>query len=158
MDIVTTQESENAAEIAEGATEKSPGQTEPETAAPKKKKGKPKKSRGGGSGPTTLGELAERYLAHLDEEGKSHGTLFSYAIELKTAQRELGAETLISSVTPQDVKLYFESAAVMKLKSGKPKAMPSYLKTQRVLRMALVWAEQQGWIDRAPIPDREEAK
>ncbi len=46
----------------------------------------------------------------------------------------------------------------MKLKNGRPKAAPSYLKTQRVLRLALAWAETQGWLDRAPIPQATEVK
>jgi hypothetical protein len=39
------------------------------------------------------------------------------------------------------------------LKSGKPKAKPSVDKTRRVLRLALVWAVEQGWIEKAPLPE-----
>jgi hypothetical protein len=65
----------------------------PKKAAPRKS-GKIKKATGSGD-PVTLGELAERYLEHLEADGKSHGTLFSYGIELRTATKALGAETLI---------------------------------------------------------------
>jgi hypothetical protein len=123
-----------------------------------KKGGKAKRSMAEIGASLTLGELADRYLKHLEETGKSAGTLFSYAIELKTAQRELGADTLIASLTPEQVGAYFDSAAVMKLKSGRPKAMPSYLKTRRVLRLALCWAEEKRWIEKAPIPESGESK
>jgi hypothetical protein len=105
-----------------------------------------------------VGELAERYLEHLEASGKSHGTIFSYGIELKTAQKALGAETLISALTPALVGTYFESAVVMKLKSGRPKALPSFMKTRRVLRLALVWAVEQGWLAKVPLPEQAESK
>ena len=127
---------------------------EPPTAKPKKQK----RTKAEVGQAMTLGELAERYLKHMEDEGKSHGTCFSYNIELKTACKSLGAETLISSLTADDVRRYFDSAAVMKLKSGKPKAIPSYLKTQRVLRLALCWAEERRWIEKAPIPESGESK
>ena len=69
-----------------------------------------------------LGMLAERYLHNLEAEDKSHGTLFSYGIELKTACKELGADTLISSLRPEQVAAYFESPRVTLLKSGKPQS------------------------------------
>ena len=100
----------------------------------------------------TLGELADRYLEHLEAVGKSHGTLFSYGMEIRTACRELGAETLIAALTPERVAAYFESPRVTLLKSGRPKAKPSVDKTRRVLRLALVWAAECGWIERAPLP------
>ena len=117
-----------------------------------KKKGRSKREAG-----QTM-TLAERYIEHLEAEGKSHGTCFSYGIEMRTASKALGAETLISSLTTEVVRRYFDSDAVMKLKNGRPKAAPSYLKTQRVLRLALLWAETQGWLDRAPIPQANEVK
>jgi site-specific recombinase XerD len=125
-------------------------------AEPKPKKGKKSKRETGQT--MTLAELAKRYIDSLEETGKSEGTMFSYRIELKTAMKQLGEETLISSLTADDVRRYFDSAAVMKLKSGKPKAMPSYLKTQRVLRLALCFAVERKWLERAPLPEAEESK
>jgi len=121
--------------------------------AKSKKGGKAKRSKAEIGAALTLGELAQRYIEHLEAEGKSNGTCFSYAIELKTAQKALGADTLIASLTPEQVRAYFDSPAVMRLKSGKPKAQPSYLKTRRVLRLALVWAVERKWIAEAPLPE-----
>ena len=101
----------------------------------------------------TLGELAENYLSHLEDEGKGHGTVFSYGIELRMACRELGAETKVSTLTPKKVRAYFESDAVVKNRKGKPKARPTIDKTRRILRLALVWLEKTGVLESAPIPD-----
>src|ERR1043165_6449962 len=93
--------------------------------------------------PITLAQLAEQYLKHMEADGKSIGTCFSYAMELKTAQADLGAETIVGTLTAADIERFNASDRVMKLKSGKPKAEPSFLKTQRVLRLALAFAEQE---------------
>ena len=132
-------------------TESQESKTVQKKAAPRKA-AKAKKAKSTGE-PVTLGMLAGRYLEHLERQDKSHGTLFSYGIEIRTACKELGADTLIASLTPEQVAAYFESPRVTLLKSGKPKAKPSIDKTRRVLRLALVWAVEQGWIEKAPLPE-----
>ena len=122
-------------------------------AEPKPKKGKKSKRETGQT--MTLAELAKRYIDSLEEAGKSEGTMFSYRIELRTALKHFGEDTLISSLTADDVRRYFDSSVVMKLKSGRPKAMPSYLKTQRVLRLALCFAVERKWLEVAPLPEAE---
>jgi hypothetical protein len=106
--------------------------------------------------PTTLATLSDRYLEQMEKDGKSVGTCFSYAMELKTAQNELGADTIVGTLTAADIERFNASDRVMKLKSGAPKAAPSYLKTQRVLRLALAFAEQTGLIAKSPIPAKAE--
>jgi hypothetical protein len=102
----------------------------------------------------TLAELSEKYLDHMEREGKSAGTCFSYGMELKAAQGELGAETLVGMLTTDDVEKFNNSTRVTKLKSGRPKSQLSIDKTRRVLRLALTWAAQKGWIERSPIPTK----
>ena len=140
------------APLAEPQAAEQPSQPEPATPAPRKGS---KKRRAKSSEPVTLGELSERYLKHLEQEGKSHGTLFSYGMEMKTACRELGERTLVHKLAVSQVAAFFESPRVTRLKSGKPKAKPSIDKTRRVLRLALVWAVEQGWIPEAPLPKSE---
>jgi hypothetical protein len=41
----------------------------------------------------------------------------------------------------------------MKTRTGVDKARPTFLKTQRVLRLALVWAQGAGLIEKAPLPE-----
>ena len=108
--------------------------------------------------PLALGELAERYLAHLQHAGKSAGTIFSYGQDLQAAVRHFGAETSVASLTAAQVQEYFDSDAVRKTRSGRTKATPTVLKTQRVLRLALVWAAASSLISTAPIPQAAAAE
>lgn len=125
-------------------------QAVPEPSKPAKR-AKPKKVAKGRAPEMTLADLADHYLAHL-EATKSAGTALSYKMELDRAVEYLGAETTIGSLTPDDVRRFNASKIVMCKKDGKPKAQPSYLKTQRVLRLALVWAaNDRKWIESAPI-------
>ena len=121
--------------------------TEPsEEPAPKMKSKRTK-------GEVTLADLAERYVAHLEEAGKSSGTAASYGLEMKTALSELGAETKLADLKPEHVIAYFASKRVLKKKNGKHKSPLSIAKTQRVLRLALVWAVEKKLIATAPLPE-----
>ena len=128
---------------------------EPAPAAePKPKKGGKKKAKATApSGTATLADIAAGYLAHMEKDGKSDGTISSYRMELKTAAAELGEATPVADLTPDRVREYFDCKRVTKLKSGKAKAKPSIDKTRRVLRLALVWAQEAGLIEAAPIPE-----
>jgi hypothetical protein len=108
----------------------------------------PRKARG----EVTLGELAERYIKHLEDD-RSPGTCASYGAEMKLACKELGADTQISQLTPEQVQAYFDCKPVTKLRSGKKKSQLSIDKTRRVLRLALVWAAAAKLIPRAPLPE-----
>jgi hypothetical protein len=118
-----------------------------EPPAPKKKAKKTPKP------DITLEDLAAKFLTHLEDAGKSNGTLFSYKLELITALDELGAKTLISTLTPANVLDYFVSDRVTRTRAGVQKAKPTIDKCRRVLRMALQWAEDSGLIEKAPLPE-----
>jgi hypothetical protein len=105
----------------------------------------------------TLADLAARYLAHMAEQGKSDGTRFSYGMELKLAQAELGSDALVSYLTPESIALFNEAPRVTTLKSGRPKSQLSIDKTRRVLRLALTWAHQEGLIDHAVVDPKKDA-
>ena len=105
----------------------------------------------------TLAQLSQAYLDFIEKDGKSVGTCFSYCMELKTAMSELGAETLVATLTADDIKKFNNSKRVTKLKSGKPKSQLSVDKTRRVLRLALAHAEQSGLIAASPIPAKASA-
>jgi hypothetical protein len=119
---------------------------------PPKKKNAPKPKAG-----LTLADLAERYIKHLDDQGKSPGTCSSYGAELRLAIKHLGAETAIASITPEMVTEYFDSKPVTKLRTGKKKSQLSIDKSRRVLRLALVYAADRKWIPSAPIPETTKA-
>ncbi len=105
------------------------------------------------AGSLTMTSLAERYIASLRDAGKGLGTQFSYQIDLSVAVRHFGADTDVATLTARKVENYFDSDAVTKTRTGKPKAKPGIDKTRRVLRLALVWAAEQGLIASAPIPE-----
>jgi hypothetical protein len=128
----------------------------PEAEPPKKAKGKKKAKLP--SGNATLADIAAGYLAHMEEAGKSDGTVSSYRMELKTAMDELGETTPVADLTIERVHDFFTSKRVTKLRSGKNKSQLSIDKTRRVLRLALVWAAERGIIATAPIPEPTPAK
>ncbi len=139
------------AETTTTVAEPAPAEVTESSAAPasKKKGGKRKAA----NAETTLAEMAEGYLAHLEASGKSNGTLFSYRLELAVALDELGAETKLAELTSERVLAFFASDRVNKTRTGVLKARVSVLKTQRVLRQALVWAAERGLVEKAPLPE-----
>jgi hypothetical protein len=128
----------------------------PEATPPKKTKAKNKAKVPTGN--ATLADIAAGYLAHMEEAGKSDGTVSSYRMELKTAMDELGEATPVAEITVERVHEFFTSKRVTKLRSGKAKSKLSVDKTRRVLRLALVWAAERGIIAQAPIPEPTPAK
>lgn len=84
----------------------------------------------------TLAELTDGYTKHLEDAGKSRGAVFSYESELCLARKGLGADLSIGAITRDDIERFNACDSVMKL-NGKPNAAPSFVKTQRVLRLAL---------------------
>lgn len=133
-------------------------ETETEAKQPAKKRAprKPKAPKAKATG-KTLADLCEAYVAHLEEAGKSPGTVFSYTAELKLACSELGRDTQIAALTPEQVQVYYDSDRVTKLRSGAPKANASVAKTRRVLRLALCLALEQAWIEKVPLPASDAA-
>jgi hypothetical protein len=105
----------------------------------------------------TLGDLAQTYLAALEEDGKSYGTVASYSMELRAAQEELGAKTELLELTPERIGAFFVCNRVMRLKNGTPKSVLSMAKTRRVLRQALLHAQTLGWIKDAPLSQINDA-
>ena len=151
-----TPEAMPAAEITNETTAEMQPEPAPEAEPPKKAKGKKKAKVP--SGNATLADVSAAYLAHMEDAGKSNGTIASYGMELKTAMTELGEATPVAELTPDRVQEYFTSKRVTKLRSGKNKSQLSIDKTRRVLRLALVWAAERGIIAQAPIPEPTPAK
>ncbi len=145
-----TEPAPDAQPAADATPAQEPSSPEPER-KPRSKRAK--KAIQGEGATMTLGELSRRYLEHLKAEDKADGTVFSYGMELKLACRVLNEDTPIALLTPDDVRRFNVSSMVMLLRSGRDKAAPSFLKSRRVLRLALTWAHEQGWIPTLPIPD-----
>ncbi len=109
-------------------------------------------------GAVTMAALAEGYIAHLEAKGTSIMTRASYENDLKLALRELGERTKLTALSKKRVENYFESNAVCQTRTGRAKAAPTIAKTRRVLRLALVWAQEQGLVAEAPIPEAYQSR
>lgn len=101
----------------------------------------------------SMASLVECYVTRMQADEKTPATIHGYRNDLEIAVRELGANTLVESLTPQRVAEYFMSDPVQLLRSGGAKSPLSVAKTQRVFRLALEHAAVLGWIAVAPIPD-----
>ena len=121
------------------------------TSKPAKKKAPARRAKK----PRTLADLCEQYVEHLEDEGKSPGTVFSYTAELRLACKLLGRDTKLAAITPEQMQAFYDSDAVTKLRSGRAKAPASIAKSRRVIRLALCYAAMAGWIERIPLPPSE---
>jgi len=97
--------------------------------------------------------LCQAYEGKMRGDGKSAGTIASYKAELALACKSLGETTPIASLTVDQVRSFFESKPVTKLRSGRAKSPLSIDKSRRVLRQCLEWAHAQGWIKESIVPD-----
>ncbi|MBK9386041.1 MAG: hypothetical protein IPN34_14615 [Planctomycetes bacterium] len=137
-------------------TKNGPHATDDQTTKPAAKKAKGSKKR---AAPTwTLTETALAYLESLKAAHKSESTINAYASDLDLATEVLGGETPIAALTPADVERFNVSQQVTTTKSGRAKAQPTIDRSRRVLRLALVYAEQQSAIEAAPIEAKTRAK
>jgi hypothetical protein len=100
----------------------------------------------------TLGFLAREYVQHLEAVDKSPSSVFGYKMDLDIALAEMGADTPLAILTEDWVRKYYDCERVTRTKTGAIKAKPTVDKTRRVLRLALTWAVEKGWIASAPIP------
>ena len=100
----------------------------------------------------TLGQAMAEYLEHLKEDGKSERTLYTYGQDAKQIIGFFGAERKLSSILTPHVGKFLKSDALLKLPNGNGRAEPTVRKTVRVLRMFLVWARDNGYIDKLPLP------
>jgi hypothetical protein len=137
----------------EKTTQVEPAEVAPEPKPAKKPKAKKAAKPAGTDAELTMLDLAERYLAKLEADGKSQGTLFSYRMELKLALDAIGEKTRVRTLKPAKVREFFDSDVVNKTRTGVPKSPLSIAKTQRVLRQALTHAVELGVIEKAPLPE-----
>jgi site-specific recombinase XerD len=100
----------------------------------------------------TLRQAMDEYLEHLKERGKSERTLYTYARDAEQITAFFGADRKLSGILAPHVGKFLKSDALFRLPSGKERAEPTVRKTVRVLRMFLVWARDEGYIEKVPLP------
>lgn len=100
----------------------------------------------------TLGQAMADYLEHLKSEGKSERSLYTYGMDAKQITRFFGADRKLTSILTPHVGKFLKSNTLLKLPNGTERAEPTVRKTVRVLRMFLVWARENGYIEKLPLP------
>ncbi len=108
---------------------------------------------------TTLKEAVEKYMEHLEAEGKTERTRYTYLMDLKLALAHFGEDKKLDKLIPAQVAGFFKSDLVTKVpKSGREKSPITVTKTLRVFRQMLVFCRDQKWIETLPLTKDEAAK
>ena len=96
----------------------------------------------------------EEYIEHLVAVGKKASTVGTAKRTMALMEGHLGAKKVIAKIMPVHVAGFFKSEAATTLK-GKPRAKASILQIRRIVRGALVFWHEQGYLDSVPLPKDE---
>jgi hypothetical protein len=96
----------------------------------------------------------EEYIEHLVAIGKKPSTMGTTTRTLQLFEENLGAKKVIAKILPVHVAGFFKSEAATTLK-GKPRAKASILQIRRIVRGALVFWHEQGYLASVPIPKED---
>lgn len=101
--------------------------------------------------PITLQEASKAYLSHLENQGKSSRTLYTYGKDLEQAEQFFGSERSLNNILKVHVGKFYKSPELLLKPDGLPRAQSSLTKTIRVFRMFMLWAQTQGYIQELPL-------
>jgi len=108
---------------------------------------------------TTLKEAVQKYMEHLEAEGKTERTRYTYSKDLDLALEFFGEDKKLAKLIPAQVAGFFKSDLVTTVpKSGREKSQITITKTKRVFRQMLVFCREQKWIEKLPLTKDEAAK
>ena len=99
----------------------------------------------------TLKAAGEQYIAHLKKRGQKPSTIGTVGRTLALLIGQMGKDKDVAKILPVHVSKFFDSEAATMLK-GKPRAEPSVLQIRRVVRAALVFWHDRGWLASVPLP------
>ncbi len=100
----------------------------------------------------TLSCAAKRYLEYLKACGKSERTLYTYSMDLEQVEAFFGPEKKLGSILVPHVAGFLKSDALLKMRGNRARSEITVKKTVRVFRMFLMWAKEQGYIAKLPLP------
>ena len=103
---------------------------------------------------TELSIGIEEYIEHLGAIGKKASTVGTAKRTMALFQENLGAKKVIAKIMPVHVAGFFKSDAATTLRD-KPRAKASILQIRRIVRGALVFWQEQGYLDSVPLPKDE---
>ena len=101
-----------------------------------------------------LQSAVESYIQHLQDKNQKPSTVGTARRTLALLVAEMGEKKEVAKILPVHVSKFFNSEAATMLR-GKPRAMPSILQIRRIVRAALVFWHEQGWVASVPLPATE---
>jgi len=99
----------------------------------------------------------EEYIEHLAAIGKKASTVGTAKRTMSLFGEHLGAKKVIANLMPVHVAGFFKSDTATTLRD-KPRAKASILQIRRIVRGALVFWHEQGYLDNVPLPKAEKEK
>ena len=108
--------------------------------------------------PIKIREACTAFVTHQRERGQKPSTIGTICRTLELLIEEMGEEKEVGKILTVHVdKFYKSEAATMQPgKDGlKPRAKASVLQIRRIVRLALVWWKDQGWLDKIPVPSED---
>lgn len=100
----------------------------------------------------TLHEAIQEHLEYLKAQGKSDRTLYTYSNDLEQVEAFFGPDKKLSAILIPHVAGFLKSDALLKMHGDKDRSEITVKKTVRVFRTFLIWAKEQGYIDKLPLP------
>ena len=100
----------------------------------------------------TLHDAVLEHLEYLKSQGKSERTLYTYRKDLEQVEAFFGPDKKLSAILIPHVAGFLKSDALLKMHGHKDRSEITVRKTVRVFRTFLIWAKEQGYIDKLPLP------
>jgi len=101
-----------------------------------------------------LKDGAAQYIEHLEAIGKKPSTVGTARRTMDLFVGHLGEGKEVDKILPVHVAGFFKSEAATTL-NGKPRAKASILQIRRIVRGALVFWSEQGYLETVPLPKAE---
>lgn len=100
----------------------------------------------------TLHDAVLEHLEYLKSQGKSERTLYTYGKDFEQVEAFFGPDKKLSAILIPHVAGFLKSDALLKMHGDKDRSEITIKKTIRVFRTFLIWAKEQGYIDKLPLP------
>jgi len=100
----------------------------------------------------TLHEAIEEHIEHLKSQGKSERTIYTYSKDFEQVEAFFKPDRKLRSILIPHVGSFLKSDTLLKMRGDKDRSEITVKKTIRVFRTFLVWAKEQGYIDKLPLP------
>lgn len=100
----------------------------------------------------TLHEAIEEHIEHLKSQGKSERTIYTYSKDFEQVEAFFKPDRKLRSILIPHVGSFLKSDVLLKMHGDKDRSEITVKKTVRVFRTFLVWALEQGYIDKLPLP------